>query len=164
MIAAVIELEEHQPRCACLMCGARRWLRYIPEEDQYPNSIDPKIATYGGMGAGGGEPDHFLDRWITEHDFRRALALIPSEWLRKVGQTWMETPYPPSTKRGPRTRREAVMGKLNVDQHSLDRLIDDCCREMALVMGERHLGQPYKSRLSILAAEEPDPVRGVTYR
>ena len=162
---SVIELDEHQPRCACGMCAARRWLRYVPEEDRYPVGVTLKIARYGGTGSGSHEPDALFDAVVTEADFRRALALIPSEWLRKVGQTWMGTPYPLPSKHGPRTRREAVMGKLNVDQETLSRLIDDCCREMALVMGERIEGRPSRApRLSILAAEAPDPVRGVTYR
>ena len=116
--------------------------------------ITLKIATYGGVGSGSHEPDASFDVVVTHADFSRALALIPSDWLRKVGHTWMETPYPNSTRHGPKTRRESVMGKLNVDQVSLDRLIDDCCREMALVLGERVEGRPGRARPSL---PEPPP-------
>jgi len=189
----VIELDEHQPRCACGMCAAKRWLRYVPEEDRYPVGVSLKIARYGGTGSGSHEPDALFDAVVTEADFRRALALIPSEWLRKVGQTWMATPPPPVTHRkwqrrpgdgrgctcamfggkrsecagvildpdGPQSRREAVMGKLNIDQEALSRLIDDCCREMALVMGERVEGRPSRRAPAkpVPYREEPDPVR-----
>jgi hypothetical protein len=164
LVAELAEVE-HLARCTCLMCAAKRWLRYTPEEDRYPVGVTLKIASYSGTGGGSHEPDAHFDAVVTEADFRRALALIPSERLRHTAHVWMETPYPLPVRHGPRTRREAVMGKLNVDQGTLDRQIDDCAREMALVMGERHDGRPnHQPRLSIVAVEAPDPVKGVTYR
>lgn len=159
------ELDEHPPRCFCYMCSAKRWLRYTPEEDRYPVGVTLKIATYGGKGAGSHEPDSNFDAVCTEADFQRALDLIPSDWLRKVARTWMGTPYPLPQRHGPKTRREAVMGKLNVSQSQLDGLIDECARAMAVQMGERHTGRPNRRTPLISIAipippEEPQPVGG----
>ena len=156
-MAELDELVDHAPRCSCGMCSSKRWLRYTPEEDRYPVGVTLKIATYGGAGSGSHEPDAHFDAVVVEADFRRALALIPSERHRNVAHVWMETPYPPHVKHGPRTRREAVMGKLNVDQGTLDRLIDECASQMALVMGERCEGRP--SQRPKAKPLEPDPVR-----
>jgi len=180
--ASVTELE-HGPDCRCLLCTCRRWLHYTPLEDRWPNGAGVKITTYGGLTSGSGEPDRMFDAVCTEADFSRALALIPSEFLRAVGSAWREVPAATwwfTDDRGRRRqktgrRSDAVIAKVraahradwnrarahdeedSVPLHvTLFRLLDECAREMAVVLGERIEGHAARRKPEVFVAEPPE--------
>lgn len=169
---------EHDPWCRCRSVGAiKQWLAYAPEEGRYPVGVTVKIATYGGVGSGSGEPDRHYDQVVREVAYRFALAGVQPDRLRVVAEAWQSTGDPlrrhPKTgalnqtegplvhPKGPRTAQEAVMGKLNIDSAALFRQIDECARKMAVIMGERCEARPRRlaKLFSVLEVEEADPVR-----
>ena len=175
MVAELAEVE-HLPWCRCPSVSAiKRWLDYTPEDGRYPNGVALKIATYGGTGSGSGEPDRSYDSVVREVAFRFALAGVQPDSLRTTAEVWQKTP-PPLRRyrgelnytegplvnpRGPRDRKEVVMGKLNLDAGSLFRQVDECARQMAVIMGERCDSRPRRlaKLFSVLEQEVSDPVR-----
>jgi hypothetical protein len=172
------EPADHAPWCHCSNVGAiKRWLAYTPEEGRYPDGATLKIATYGGVGSGSGEPDRHYDCVVREVAYRFALAGVQPDRLRDVAEVWQSTGDPlrrhPKTgvwnttegplvnPKGPRNAQEAVMGKLNIDSATLFRQIDECARKMAVILGERCEARPRRlaKLFSVLEVEEADPVR-----
>ena len=172
----------HAPWCRCSNVGAiKRWLAYTPEEGRYPVGVTVKIATYGGVGSGSGEPDRHYDQVVREVAYRFALAGVQPDRLRVVAEAWQSTGDPlrrhPVTgklnstegplvhPKGPKNAQEAVMGKLNIDSATLFRQIDECARKMAVILGERCEGRPRRlaKLFSVLEVEEADPVRWKRY-
>jgi len=171
--------DEHMPRCSCLICQSRGWLRFRPKEDAYPVGVGLKIATYGGTGGGTGEPDRALaDPVCAEADFRRALALIPTEFLRTVGTLYHETAPPDrASKANPHASRAVTvmdaiaaeawiewndaraLGMLHGGENptqTLHRLLDECAVEMGKAMGERMEGRPSRMRPVAVAEAPPE--------
>lgn len=169
---------EHAPRCSCLTCQARRWMRYTDAKNAYPEGVGLKITSYGGVGGGTGEPDRLLaDPVCTEADFRRALALVPTRFLalvvtefRSVPEPWHSTASNPHRSRTVavmdaiasrafddwnRARLEGMREAQETPAATLYRLLDECAVEMGRVMGERREGRPSRLRKTVEVAEGP---------
>ncbi len=83
MMALEEEVEVHGEGCRCLVCSCRRWLAFHASDQATPPVL--KIATYGGMGGGTGEPDRAYDRVVSEVDLETALGKVADPFLRLVG-------------------------------------------------------------------------------
>ena len=149
----------HAPRCGCLACRARSWLRYTWPGDAIIPGL--KIATYGGAGGGTGEPDrHLADPVVAEADFVLALLGLPDSLVKAAGIAARTVPprriaEPDKAIARParlvmqhlrRTRwgewaavREARSEETERD--TLEWLLEECAKAMAAAMGEPAVGR-----------------------
>jgi hypothetical protein len=180
MAEGELEAEPHWVgTCGCTACACRSWLSYTWPGDAPTATL--KIATYGGVVSGGGEPDRAYDPAVREADFARALSLVPNVFLRAVGYAAREIAPPKRVLEGDAVRfairrsdREVVrflerkwsahwyparVERMheNPDEttfETLSWLLDQVAREMAAQMGQEV--RPGKLRAK-RAAVEPEP-------
>jgi len=153
--------EPHPSNCSCLACDCRMWLRFAYPPDQPIHTL--KIATYGHASRGTGEPDRAIDPVVRDADYSVALAAVRGNlaWLGEASRShpprsfneklavwrsdtefinWLS--IPPQVARWSALR----LGRLRLvpDEppwRSLQVLLDDCARGMALQMGQRIEGE-----------------------
>ncbi len=167
---SVIEAEEeaHRQGCPCVRCQCRRFLSYRPPEDQKIAGATMKIAAYGGVMSGSGEPDRHYDVVVTHADLTRALGMVESPFLREVGRACREIGPPPTYEKQPwgMTRpARFVVAWLAVhcwadwqaarDEHpegTLGWLLDQVAQEMAEI-----LGAGFGNKVEVRRAVEQEP-------
>ena len=152
------EEELHAPRCGCLACRARSWLRYTWPGDAIVPTLH--LTSYGGLGGGSGEPDRAYDPVVAEADFVLALLGMPDGLVKAAGIAARTVPPRRITEPDKAIVRPARLVAQHLrrtrwgewaavreerseetERDTLEWLLEECAKAMAAAMGEPAVGR-----------------------